>query len=182
MAVLVSLWKSHLLTSYCKKSIFRPLLTLWGGWSNDSFPADPPISMKLSIVSELYRPNMSVLVSLWKSLASETDWQETWLLSCSLVINARFSKYFVPNVSIKLRFRYFALHVLPFSTKKIFRIWSLGWWETARQKQPLIWVEYLLCNGMHVMQRNAFDPIRVPHWELVLGKDLTVWAEPGLFQ
>ena len=78
MTVLVSLWKPHLLTSYCKKIDFSStFLTLWEGWCKRNFSADNWISMKLGIVWELYRPYMTVLVSLcqlrWKLIGKKPN-------------------------------------------------------------------------------------------------------------
>jgi len=72
-----------------KNRFFDHFLTLWGGWCNGSFSADPPISIKLSTVSELYRPYMIVLVSLWKPLVSETDWRKSRFLLCKVAVFSR---------------------------------------------------------------------------------------------
>ena len=121
ITVLVLLWKSHLLRSYCKKTDFlTTFLTLWGGYSKDNFSVDIPILMKFGTVSKLYRPYMNVLVSFWKSLPSETDWRKTRFLSCSPVYTFVFLNNFVANVPIWLKIKYLVNHV--FFKKNLFNL------------------------------------------------------------
>ena len=90
ITVLVLLWKSHLLRSYCKKTDFlTTFLTLWGGYSKDNFSVDIPILMKFGTVSKLYRPYMNVLVSLCRLSRKLIDKKHDFVI-LSLVIHAHF--------------------------------------------------------------------------------------------